>query len=250
VGARFSHVFISRPRTEARELAALLQPMGLQPIVQPAFDFLLLDAREDDPETCSLLEAAGPGDLLVFTSPRAVAFGLEQFSHALLSRFAVTAVGPATAAALSAAGLPPTLSPGEGYTSESLLQRLTGEPTGRAFVLAAPGGRDALVDGLAAAGWKASRLMVYRSEPATLDPAALEQLAEAGHVLSIWTSGNAMKSLSQRLPPAAWFKLCSGEWLVISDRLQRLARAYGPARIHRSEGPGNGAVQSAVRHIL
>jgi len=35
---KLSHVFISRPRREAEELAAMLAPLGLQTVVQPAFD--------------------------------------------------------------------------------------------------------------------------------------------------------------------------------------------------------------------
>jgi uroporphyrinogen-III synthase len=93
-------------------------------------------------------------------------------------------------------------------------------------------------------------LMVYRRESAALDKQELQKLQEADSVLSIWTSANAMQSLSQRLPPAAWFKLCQGEWLVISDRLKRLARAYGPAAIHLSSGPGNHELSSAVRGLV
>ena len=59
-----------------------------------------------------------------------------------------------------------------------------------------------------------------------------------------------MKALSQRLPPASWFRICQGEWLVISDRLQRLARAYGPANVHLAGGPGNPAILAAIRSLL
>jgi uroporphyrinogen-III synthase len=46
---KFSHVFISRPRQEAEELAALLAPLGLQVVLQPAFEYLPLDVRATDP---------------------------------------------------------------------------------------------------------------------------------------------------------------------------------------------------------
>jgi len=77
----------------------------------------------------------------------------------------------------------------------------------------------------------------------------LAALQDASGVLSIWTSGNAMKALSQRLPPATWFQLCQGDWLVISERLKRLARAYGPARIHVASGPGNADLLSSIRGL-
>ena len=67
MGAAFSHVFISRPLDEARELAAMLAPLGLDPIIQPAFDFQPLQAQEEDPASWALLAASGAADLPVFT---------------------------------------------------------------------------------------------------------------------------------------------------------------------------------------
>jgi uroporphyrinogen-III synthase len=259
---KFSHVFITRPRQEAEELAGMLAPLGLQTIVQPAFEYLQLDLRASDPAGYARLAAARPGDLVVFTSPRGVEHGLAQIPHALLQRLRVAAIGPATGAALGAVDIPVAVSAGAGYTSEVLLAILSAtrgatpgavssaEPPGRAFVVAAPGGRETLLEGLAAAGWQAGILMVYRAEPAPLDRAALTRLEAASGVLSVWTSGNALHSLSQRLPPAAWLKLCQGEWLVISERLRRLARAWGPGRIHLADGPGNSALLVAVRGLL
>ena len=78
----------------------------------------------------------------------------------------------------------------------------------------------------------------------------IARLRHAPHVLSIWTSGNTLKALSQRLPTAAWFRVCQGPWVVISERLERLARAYGPPRIERARGPDNAAIVAAVRALL
>lgn len=246
----FSHVFIARPRQEAEELASMLAPLGLQAVVQPAFEYLALDARANDPAGYARLAAAAPGDLVVFTSPRAVEHGLGQVPRALLQRLRVAAIGPASGAALAAAGIPVAVAAGAGYTSEALLETLAAEPPGQAFIVAAPGGRETLLDGLSAAGWRVGMLMVYRAEPAALDQAALARLGAAAGVLSVWTSGNAMLALSQRLPPAVWLRLCEGDWLVISERLRRLARAYGPGRIHLAGGPGNDALLAAIRGLL
>jgi hypothetical protein len=92
--------------------------------------------------------------------------------------------------------------------------------------------------------------MVYKPEPAELDKQALKALRDASGVLSAWTSANAIKALSQRLPPATWFQLCQGDWLVISQRLKLLARAYGPERIHLAQGPGNADLLSAIRGLV
>jgi hypothetical protein len=37
---------------------------------------------------------------------------------------------------------------------------------------------------------------------------------------------------------------------VISERLKRLARAYGPERIHLAQGPANGNLLTAIRGLV
>ena len=247
---RISQVFISRPRQEAEELAGLLAPLGLQTIVQPAFEYAPLNLRASDPQGFARFEAAAPGSLAVFTSPRAVQYGLAQLPRQRLLQLSVAAIGPATAAALAASGIPATVADAAGYTSEAVLKTLAAETPGEAFIVAAPGGRRALLEGLSALGWRTAMLMVYQARAAELDSAAVAALGKAGALLSVWTSGNAMNALAQRLPPAAWFGVCRGEWLVISERLKRLARAYGPNRIHLADGPGNDALLAAIRRLL
>ena len=119
-----------------------------------------------------------------------------------------------------------------------------------AVILAAPGGRRKMEEGLAGSDWMVQKLEVYRRLSADLNKIELSKLGEAEGVLSIWTSANALRSMAQRLPPATWFKICQGEWLVISERLKRLARAYGPSEIHLSSGPRNYDLHSAVKALM
>ena len=252
---KYSHVFITRPRRESEELAARLAPLGLSCIIQPAFRYEAVDARTQQPEDFDAMTRADRNLLLIFTSPRAVEHGLVQIDAGVLARASLGAIGPATARALKAAGLPVGVRAEQGYTSEALLETLARDaragPAARrsVFILAAPGGRRRLFDGIASLGWECRMLMVYRSQPDELDKTALAALGDASAVLSVWTSANAMKALSQRLPPAAWFRLCQGDWLVISERLRRLARAYGPPKIHLAAGPGNSELLAAIRNL-
>jgi uroporphyrinogen-III synthase len=251
----FSHVLLTRPRPESEELAALLRPLGPEPVILPAFDFAGIDIATEQPDVLLRMRQATAADLVVFTSPRAVEYGLPQMAGGALGRARVHAIGPSTARALAAAGVRAGVAPAGGYTSEALLDSLAAGPAAgaaapRAFIVAAPGGREALAEGLGALGWKVDMLWVYRNEPATLSPDALGRLAAAGNVLSVWTSGNTMEALSRRLPTPAWFRVCQGHWVVISGRLERLARAYGPAGIHRAGGPDNAAIVAAVRALL
>jgi uroporphyrinogen-III synthase len=253
---KFTHVFISRPRTEAEELSAMLIPLGLQPVVQPAFSYCSLDASATQKEIFDEMNGAGPQSLVVFTSPRSVAHGLPQLPDNILFQSRIAAIGPATAKALAEAGIRVNVIPRRGYSSEDLLASLAEEDMSRgaghlsAFIIAAPGGRQKLFESLGQQGWRARQVMVYKPEPTELDKAALNTLKQASGVLSVWTSGNAMKALSQRLPPATWFQLCQGDWLVVSERLKRLARAYGPERIHIAQGPANGNLLTAIRGLL
>ena len=104
----FAHVLLSRPRLKSEELAAMLQPLGLEPVLLPAFDYPAVDARSEQPACFESLENAGPVDLVLFTSPRAVAHGLDQVSQASLARarvaaaFLLTAVVPGFEIAASA----------------------------------------------------------------------------------------------------------------------------------------------------
>ncbi len=252
----FSHAFITRPRRESEELAAMLEPLGLKPVVQPAFSYQRQDAQDALPVLIEDLRAANPSDLLLFTSPRSVRHGIPQLPPDILRSARVAAIGPATAQALSGAGVRVSVTPSSGFSSEDLLATLKAErpdgprETAGAFILAAPGGRAKLSEGLQQLGWNVRTVHVYRSEPEPLDKQALAELGNASGILSVWTSGKTIKALSQRLPPAVWFRLCQGEWLVISERLRRLARAYRPSAIHLAPGPGNSAILTAVRALV
>jgi uroporphyrinogen-III synthase len=252
---RFSHIFLARPRRESTELASLLTPHGVKVVVQPAFSFLQQDIAALQPGLMAELESPETTVLIIFTSPRAVEFGLSQIPAELICRHKVAAIGPSTSLALKAAGIHVDIQPADGFTSEALLQALQNKSTEifgldqSAYIVAAPGGRRKMEEGLSALGWRVSMLMAYQRDNAEIDKQQLERLMDSTGVLSVWTSGNAMKSLSQRLPPTIWFRLCQGDWLVISDRLMRLARAYGPAAIHLSAGPGNSDLFSAIRAL-
>ena len=231
----------------------MLAPLGLQVVVQSAFDFQQRDVASEQPEVLVDLEGDNAPRLLIFTSPRAVKFGLAQLPHELIKKQKIAAIGPSTANVLGAAGVFVNVRPASGFTSEALLDSLEKDSSGfispqkSAIILAAPGGRRKMEDELVKLDWTVQTLMVYSRENAELDKQALESLKAAGNILSVWTSGNAIKALSQRLQPATWFQICAGEWLVISGRLKRLARAYGPTQIHLSPGPTNSELFRAIR---
>jgi len=261
----FSHVLLTRPLPEANDLSARLAPLlsslEIKTLVQPAQTFTRLSLGEE--EKCQLQGifelGESPGlvpELMIFSSPRAVEFGLEQIPSECLRRFTLAAMGPATAGSLAKAGYRVDVNAEGPHDSEAMLAALldrfgnTGLDGAMAFVVAADGGRKDLSNWLTDRGCRVQFLFVYERGQADLDDSVTSEILASTRMLTVWTSGNAINTLSQKLPPAAWFKLCQGEWLVISKRLQRLARAFRPASIHLSAGPSNDELVAAVRNIL
>lgn len=255
VPGKFSHILITRPRSEAVELAGMLSPLQVQCIILPAYDFLASTLFSDQVRIMRDAAQDNSRHLLIFTSPRAVQYGLDQVPAELLRASRIGAMGPSTAQLLEAAGLVVSLHSEKAYSTEGLLGTLqleggvSGSEPRHAFILAAPGGRSRLKEGLITLGYVAHMLMVYERRSAELPAEAVAAIEHADRLLSVWTSANTMNSLAQRLPTPAWSHLCRGEWLVISDRLRRLARAFSPARIHLSPGPSNADILGAIREI-
>ena len=61
----FSHALITRPQPQGDELAALLAPLGIECVAQPAFEYRPVDASDGQPDACDALRSAGPGDLVI-----------------------------------------------------------------------------------------------------------------------------------------------------------------------------------------
>jgi len=252
---KFTQILITRPRTEAEELKKLLAPVGIESIVLPAFEFHPAKLASD--QIRSLEQAANESlpPLLVFTSPRAVTFGLGQLPRQVTGKALLAAIGTSTGEVLRQAGAKVQVRPQQGFTSEDLLATIGSDPALRgecsrnAYIFAAPGGREALRQGLEELGFETHMLMVYERRPAELDPAAVAAIEQAEHLLSVWTSANTMNSLHQRLPSRCWLRICRGEWLVVSDRLLRLARAFSPAGVHLAGGPSNSDIISAIKSL-
>jgi uroporphyrinogen-III synthase len=251
----FSHILITRPRQESLELAELLATSAAEAIIMPAYDYYASQLFPDQIGQMQQVAAGFPPPLLIFTSPRAVEHGLAQIPTDVLHRSQLAAIGPTTARLLEQAGLSVTLQPRQGYSSEDLLEALAAQggtregPARKAFIFAAPGGRTALNQGLQAQGYEPHMLMVYGSKSAALAPDAIAAIEKAEALLAVWTSANTMNALSQRLPAPCWTQLCRAEWLVTSERLRRVARAFSPRHIHLADGPTNSAIVTAIQAL-
>ncbi len=253
----YSHILITRPAEESAELAGMLAARAAHVLALPAYGFRQCEPFSDQLqrlEKCSLGEAR---PLVVFTSPRAVEHGLNHLPDGLLSRCRVSAIGPTTAKRLLDAGIELAVTAEHGYTSEDLLEAVPPNAGGPvdAFILTAPGGRSALVEGLRRLGYRPHLLLVYERKPAELDKRVVESLRHAESVLSVWTSADAIRSLCQRLPPDiivdnVHHKVREGDWVVISERLARVASSFHTAEVSVAAGPTNADIAAAVEARL
>lgn len=237
----FSHALATRPEPQQTELVRALAELGLEAVSLPAFRF---EAR---PVPADLVTRARNA-LLIFTSPRAVTFGLAALGGALPGTARAAAIGPATQAALAKHGVHALQAPGNRHDSEALLAMLDdGIAPGRALIFAAPGGREALERGLTERGWQVALAPVYRRVLLAPAPMEADRLTHASRVLSLWTSGTAMRHVLQGLPEAARAAVLRGTAIVASERLASLAWERGFDAVVTAEGASNTALLAAAR---
>lgn len=232
-----TQVLITRPQVSATELAGLLRSHGLQPIVMPLYTFSDLQPA---PEVVESFAKDGDRKLAVFTSPRAVRFGMPHLDATVKGDFEFAAIGNATRAALEALGIGVGLQANSGFTSEDLLQlpELAADP-GLAVIFCAPGGREALALGLEALGWKVAKAMVYERVAMTPTVEQIEAIDAASDLLSVWTSVSALELARQQLPSPTWDKVLCTPALVVSQRIQHHLRQLGAKHVGLADGPGN-----------
>jgi uroporphyrinogen-III synthase len=238
---------ITRPLEPAQQLAGQLAEHGFSSIIMPLYTFSELTPSA---EAVAALSRPARPRLAVFTSPRAVRFGLPHLPADRAGDTRIAAIGEATRAALEQRGFNVHLVPSSGFTSEDLLRlpQLAAEP-GLAIIFCAPGGREALADGLAVLGWDVVKAMVY--ERVALPPAAAqaEAIIEAHDLVSIWTSVAALELAREQLPGPAWDHLLRSTMLVISGRIEHYLQGLGARRVVRADGPGNADLLRSVLRL-
>ena len=193
-------VVVTRPRRQARPLIAALRERGAEPIllptirVEPIADTTAIDAELSEAER-------GAFDWIVFTSANAVEVCAARMAalrlrNGELAALNVAAVGPATAAAAEAAGLPVRLVP-ETTTAEGLAAVVIRNTTPGAKVLFPRSaiGRDALPRALREAGMDVVAVEVYRTLPEEhIDPDVLERVRRREIDLIVFASPSSVRS--------------------------------------------------------
>ncbi|NIR29790.1 MAG: uroporphyrinogen-III synthase [Gammaproteobacteria bacterium] len=224
-------VVVTRPAHQADTLAATLEAAGAQVIRFPALD--IAEALDPRP-ALALVDRLETFDIVVFTSPNAVARGtaLVRSRRSWPPAPRIAAVGSGTARALAELGLHAHIVPDGSYGSEGLLAQPAlqhGDVEGRAvLIIRGEGGRDLIARTLSERGARVESAIVYRRVRPALDPERLLAPARRGEVDAlIVTSGEALRNLFDMMDPAGRAWLRETPLVVVSERAAALAREMG-----------------------
>jgi uroporphyrinogen-III synthase len=162
-------VLVTRPRAQAAELVAAIEEHGGTAFCFPVIDIMALDATAVAAAAAKL----PPPDIVIFISRNAVEYGLQYASDGR-----VAAIGPATAAAIEAAGHIVDIRSAGGYDSEHLLaepefQDMKGREV---RIIRGDTGRELLAKALTDRGAHVSYLSVYERRLPVVDAGTLVSL--------------------------------------------------------------------------
>jgi uroporphyrinogen-III synthase len=162
-------VLVTRPPEAAGDLVNAIEAEGGSVVLFPAIEILPLDPAEVARERRRLREP----DIALFVSANAVRYGLE---HA--GKGKIAAIGPATAAAIEAAGRIVDIRPASGFDSEHLLAEPALSDVDGAVVRILRGrhGRELIAESLTARGAKVEFLPVYDRRKPDYAPAVVADL--------------------------------------------------------------------------
>lgn len=243
-------VVVTRDEGPDGRLTALLRDRGLTvhhwPVIGTA-------PPEDPAPLARALAALDTFDWIVITSRR-VAGVLAERGARPPAGLSVAAVGESTAAALEGAGWSVDLVPAT-QTGEALVEALRSHGVGpgtRVLFPASSIARDAVPDGLEAAGAEVERVVAYRTEPAPLDRDACRRSLEEGAVDVItFTSPSAVRNLVRAAGSELTASLRGLRTVVIGPTTAEAARSAGfepaVAEPHSLEGLAQRVAELAAR---
>ena len=186
-------VMVTRPVGSHDSLAARLDRLGAEVIVQPA---IRIAPPDDWRSVDAALARLDTFDWLVFSSVNGVRYLLDRLKQTdqwtRLGEVKLAAIGPGTADELTQYELKANLVP-EPYRAEALAEALASEAQGRCFLLArASRGREILAEQLIAAGALVEQIVVYTSVDVERADPSVAALLSAGRIDWITVTSSAI----------------------------------------------------------
>ena len=169
-------VLVTRPRPQATDLVEAIESRGGSAYCFPVLEIVPFDELD----IRNSLSRLGKPDIVIFVSRNAVEHGI-----AYTDGGAIAVIGPATAAAVAAAGRVVDIQPGDGYDSEHLLaeDRLQ-DVAGKCIrIIRGRSGRELLADELKKRGATVEYLSVYERRLPTVGAETAADLEARQHEL-------------------------------------------------------------------
>lgn len=170
------HVVVTRPRSQAHGLVALLEAAGARVTTLPAIS---IEPVDDTAVLDSAIAELPSYDWLIFTSANGVRVFHDRL-HALgkswsaRGRARVAAIGPATGQVLAEVGVEPELMPAE-YVAEALVDALGNVAGQRVLLPRADIARAALAEALSLRGAEVTEVAAYRTVSAPIGVDVLDR---------------------------------------------------------------------------
>jgi uroporphyrinogen-III synthase len=237
-------VLVTRPATQSSELVDAIEANGGIAVRFPVIEIIPRDAAEIDASAALL----GDPDIVVFISRNAVEYGLSYSAGGL-----VAAVGPATAAALQAAGHTIDIQPVAGYDSEHLLAEpdLLDVAGKLVRIVRGSDGRELLADTLRERGAQIEYLSVYSRNIPEYNAAELAELErhwrEIPVVVITVMSVESVRNLAALLPNSCREQLDGSSLVAPAARVLKVALDTFPGTAATlAAGPQAGDMVKAI----
>lgn len=247
--AAATSVLITRPQPFAGELAVVIRSEGWDPVI---LDILATKTAGSAQQLGQQIKSLFPAKQAIFTSRSAVTHTFQILDPADFNGSGIAAMGAGTARELQIHGFASVLLPTGGTNSEALLQleQFSANNAGTAIIFCAPHGRGVLQRELGERGWRVHNAETYERIVQAPTASTLSGIRAAEQLICVCTSGTAIEACRTQLPADIWQRMLTQPWVVISNRLEALARKAGAAAVYQSSGPDNHAISEAIRRIL
>ncbi|MGB4497346.1 MAG: uroporphyrinogen-III synthase [Methylococcaceae bacterium] len=240
-------ILVTRPSHQAENLCELIRVNHGIPIRLPTLEIIPVILNNSEIE-----HHLTQTNWFIFTSTNAVRCYCSQLDDAKMRQLktkSCLAIGKATAKALISVGLNVDLMPLDGYNSEALLalEQLQDVSNKVIVIIRGENGRETLADTLKRRGAIVSYQDVYKRKIPQIDSAKIFQ--QKIDFITI-TSGEAIENLVNMLPKSQHDLLKKIPLIVVSERIQTIAKNLGFENIALAQTPSDDAILKTITTII
>ncbi len=223
------NVLVTRPETQAENLAQQIQQLGGNAI---RFPVIQIAAIEDNSKLLHLIDKLEEYDIAIFVSPNAVKNSAELIQHrrSWPTQLKIAAVGKSSAKALDSMGLIADIFPSVRFNSEALLelpamQAVEGK---KIIIFRGEGGRETLATTLELRGAHVQYAECYRRIKPNVNIAPLLEHWKNDEIdIVVTTSNEGLQNLYDMAGQAGRLYLVNSPLIVFSERAKILALQLG-----------------------